>query len=124
MSNQEHHRVIVSAKDRTLPVPLSESEVDDYARQLASEVDALSAIDEEKKSVVKTITDRRKVQESLVLDITRKVNTKTDERLVRCDILHDYQEKKVEVVRTDTNVVVESRPMTRAELEHGLQMEL
>jgi hypothetical protein len=120
----EHSRIISSAEDRYLPVPLTDIEVDEYGRQLAAEVESLSQIDAEKKAVAAEIKKRRDEQESVVLDITRKVNTKTDERLVTCDIMHDYYKKKVEVVRRDTGEAVESRPMNRAEYERGMQMEL
>ena len=120
----EASRIIAGEEDRTLPIPLTESECDEYARQLASEVAALSAIDTERKMVAKEWKDKREAQEWIVLEITRKVNTKTDSRLVRCEVLHDYRARKVEVVRTDTQETVGSRPMTRAEYERGMQMEL
>lgn len=120
----ENTRVIAAEEDRALPVPLTEAERDEYARQLASEVEMLANLDDEKKVWNSAFGKRRKTQNDLVMSLTNKVNTMQEDRLTRCDVMHDYRARKVEVVRRDTLETVETRPMTRAEYERGTQMEL
>jgi hypothetical protein len=120
----EKSRIIVSGEDRELPVSLTSGEVDNYARQLASEVESLTLLDEEKKDWNSAFNKRRKTQNDLVLEVTKKVNTGQEDRLVRCSIIHDYGKKKVEVLRDDTHEVVETRSMTKAEYETAMQLRL
>lgn len=117
----ERSRVFAGSVDKKLPVALSNVERDDYARQLASEVAKLEEMDEQKRTWASTFNKERKKQADQVLEITDKVNSGKEDRLVRCEVLHDYARRVVEVIREDTREIVETRAMNKAEYEAGVQ---
>ncbi len=120
----EQSRIIHTQEDRTLPTKMTDQDRDALGRQLASEVSELEAMDQAKKDWMTTFNSKRKKQAELVCELSDQVNTGIAPRLIRCDVVHDVYRKLVEIVRTDTMEVVESRAMTRAEYEHETQGEL
>lgn len=105
---------------RQLPVKLSQAEVLTKGRLAAKTELALGKLEDEKAESARKFSDdiKRKRKELDVL--ASEVDTGTEIRPVRCELVPRWSEYMVDVVRADTSEIVESRPMTHAER----QMEL
>ena len=107
---------------RTLPCVLTDDELlargDALARQHAAIKDEEAAQAGEKKRMKEALDELTGEQARLA----RIVRDKAEPRDVECRIVHDYATQAVQVVRTDTGEVIESRAMTDRERQIGLPM--
>lgn len=117
----ESSRIIQGTETRSLPVALSEMEKIEYARQLAQEVAKYDLIETDKKDTTARLGKMLKEQRATLDDIAERVNTGREYREVEVEILFDFQQKMVEVKRTDTYDLVEKRPMTKVEYQAHMQ---
>lgn len=125
------NKAVVGQEQRSLPAALTEIEVDNYARQLAVEVNEFNTAEVELKEWLEGMKDTKKSMEASVAllnskmhDTSEKVNSKKEYKLVACDIMRDYDLKRVEIIRIDTGEIAESRPMKQKELDDMLQLDM
>jgi hypothetical protein len=117
----ERYRIIQETITKKLPVELTELEIEDYARQLAIEVQKYETIEIRKKVQTKALTEELKEQRGVVDETAKKVNTGKEYREVECNVFHDYKKRTVEITRSDTMQVVETRAMTTQEYRAAMQ---
>lgn len=104
-----------------LPVKLTPDQLNDRAREL---VHTLAAIEDE-DDARKRENDRRngiiKDLESQAAKLCDTVKTGHEPQPVRCVETYDYKAQKVIVTRDDTDELVSTRPMSKDELQQGME---
>lgn len=125
------NKAVVGQEQRSLPAALTKIEVDNYARQLAVEVEEFNTAEVGLKDWLEGMKDTKKSMEAGVALLnskmhttSEKVNSKKEYKLVACDVVHDYDEKRVEIIRIDTGEIAESRPMKQKELDDMLSLNM
>lgn len=125
------NKAVVGQEQRSLPAALTEIEVDNYARQLAVEVEEFNTAEVGLKDWLEGMKDTKKSMEAGVAVLngkmhatSEKVNSKKEYKLVACDVVHDYDEKRVEIIRIDTGEIAESRPMKQKELDDSISLNM
>lgn len=108
---------------RILPVQLNAEELAAYSYDLAKKEREASSLEGEKKAIAKDFQGRIDVLRAEISDLAAKVETRSEDREVECDLIYYDQEGEVETVRRDTGEVVTRRPMTQAEKQKALPIE-
>jgi hypothetical protein len=106
---------------RSLKCILTEDEKQKISKNLARDTMALHNLELEKKSVMSSYKDKADKAQLAVNISARLINDGYDFREVDCEVVRDYGQKVVYYVRTDTGETVETREMTRSELQLRLQ---
>jgi len=106
---------------RSLKCVLTEEEKQKISRNLARDTMALHNLELEKKSVMSSYKDKADKAQLAVNISARLINDGYDFREVDCEVVRDYGEKIIYWIRTDTGETVESREMTRSELQLRLK---
>lgn len=96
---------------RKLPVQLSESEKALRGEEMAREVANHARLEVEKKEETKRLGELVKQSDERIAELATQVNTGIEQREVRCIELLDHGRNLVELQRTDTREVIDSRPM-------------
>jgi hypothetical protein len=99
---------------------LTEQEIKDAGAQLARSYSEITDLEEHKKGVVsdfKAKIDGATAQASI---LARKIQNGYEFRDIECEEVWDYDDKVVEVVRTDTGETIRSRVMKAEELQDSL----
>lgn len=105
---------------RNLPVKLNDSELLEFGKRLAQTSGDIHAEEERQvnvKAELKAALGRIEGERTRLSGI---VSTGRENRDVACNQVFDYSRLIVEVVRTDTNEVVETRRMTESEQQRNL----
>jgi hypothetical protein len=105
---------------RTLPVKLTEAEIQQKANALAEKVD--------EQAVVKTLAkgaaaDYKKRLEDLTADasaLSRQIRSRSEDRPVECIESPDYHRGMMDISRIDTGEVVDSRQLSYEERQQEL----
>lgn len=100
---------------RTLPVRLTERELLDRGESLALERFARNHCDAQRKAAAAGFKEQLEVFEAEIDRLAGIVREKAEPRPVACRNVRDMNRGVIEVVRTDTGEIVESRVMTEME---------
>lgn len=106
--------------DEEIPVNLTDTEIRQYGKDLASVLDKLSDVRAEKKEADADFKKRIQEIESTVRDLTRKISTGKEERKVPLKAVENKSKWEVDIYREDTGELVRSRPMTAEERQANL----
>lgn len=102
-------------EERKLSVQLTEAERNVRGRQAARLLRQYSALEEEKKRIVKELGDKLKEVRRNADIAAAAAETGTEERMVECRV--EIRGAQKDVIRTDTHEVIESRILSDEELE-------
>jgi hypothetical protein len=108
---------------RTLPVKLTDDEVNAYARQVAEKCLRVQELEAEKAATAKQIKGLIDGQLSEMGHISTKVHRREEPRDVECHWVYRWFENTKSLVRTDTYEVVETRPIEVHEKQQRLNFE-
>lgn len=97
---------------REIPVELSTEELEKKSDRLVDAELKLEAQIADKKAVVSEHNQGIKDTRETIAALVAQLKARTEVRPVRCFERRDYAQNKVDIVRTDTGAVVESRAMT------------
>lgn len=111
-------------EDRTLPCVLDTHEKIEFGKRLASTMAEQAALEDEKKTVAAGYKVKIDTKGNEIFRLRRCVETGTEHRNVRCQVIVDAARAKVRVVRMDTGELVEERDATVKELQPFLPMGL
>lgn len=102
--------------ERELPVPLTDEELKERGQELAEKMREVDQAEQAKKDAAahhKQIVERLTAEAS---DMARVIRAGKVERSVKCYTEHDLEKEVARVVRCDTGEVVETRTLSRDEL--------
>lgn len=102
-------------KTRNLAVKLTREEREIRASQLVEEITARNTLELEAKSSAKTYKNKLDDQDTKVRDLHRVLRTNTEYRDVEVYEIPRPGAGMVDIYRTDTNKVVDTREMTETE---------
>jgi hypothetical protein len=105
---------------RTLPVRLTQAELLERGKALALVRQDCNHIESDMKLTVRAFKDRIEIREAEIDRLAEIVDLEAEPRPVECRNVRDMNRGVIEVVRTDTGEIVESRVMT--ELERQTRM--
>lgn len=109
--------------DRVLPVQFTEEEILSFKNALAFHTAELLKAEKEKKNEVKIHNLNIKDCKDSIADLSEKIESGFEEKSVSCRVKFDHAREMVFIIRTDTDEVVEERPMTEEERQLELQFE-
>ena len=107
---------------RTLPVQLAADEIADMGKRSALAAKRISRLEERKKVMAKRYKEAIEESAEELSHCAGCILTGQEEREVECRIRPLYDVKKIEIVRNDTNVVVQTRSMTESEMQMSLDV--
>ena len=96
---------------RTLPVKLTDKELKDRGRQLAAVEFERKATIEEKKKILADYNEQLKVIDGKLEKLATAVKEKAEPREVPIEYRKDVAKNTMFTIRTDTDEVIESRPL-------------
>lgn len=102
-----------------LPVAITGMELELKAHELSKEIRERDESDAKRKAVMSAYKDKINGHTDRIRDLGEQIETGSVPRMVQC---HEYgtDDGEIIVVRQDTGVVVQSRPMTAQERQQGL----
>ncbi len=109
--------------ERHLACVLTEEERASLGRLAAHEVKAYGEIEEQKKQALADFGARLKAARKTIDELSEKVDTGVEWRMVECHRITDRYLGRVRVVRTDTGQVIEDRSLTHGESQMDFGME-
>ena len=107
---------------RSLPVALTETEIDERAAKLARLVRERKELEEERKSVVGDYKERIDSLSIQASSLGRQVETHQEDRPVECFERRNLDRKTMDLIRGDTSEVVESRGLHPSEMQDVLPL--
>lgn len=99
---------------------LTEEEIKESGAQLARRYSEISDLEDAKKSVMSDFKAKIDSASAEASGLARKIQNGYEFRNVDCEEIWDYDDKVVEVVRTDTGETIRSRVMKAEELQDSL----
>lgn len=118
MAEEKHiERIEVSRRLRTA---LTESEITEAARDLASHHHTLRAIEGQKKQAAQEFGALIAAEVQPIDELSELIHCGHQERAVICEEVKDFDEKKVRIIRMDTEEVIDEKDMTEQQMEMGL----
>ena len=112
---------------RTLPVPLTDEEVEELIHDAKEEQDAISkkAIEVAGlKARVKLLNDEIAGHQSRVAELVRICDARAEDRRIECEWRHLYERNTVRLHRLDTLALVEERAMSAEERQRQRELDL
>lgn len=106
-------------EERTLAVRLTESELLERGEKMADAEIAIAAYKEKRAAIGRDITAESKRRAELA-DV---IESGTEERVVRCEWAADFPKNVWRLMRQDTYVQVDTRPMTAADRQGSLGLD-
>ena len=113
--SKKENKTVTKQRTEFLKCELTREEVEEAANKLATEIDSLTSLEEELKSVKADFKAQVEKSNAQVLMLTGLVRNKWQYRHIECDVLYDYTEQTVIVTRKDTGEVTEERAMSLGE---------
>lgn len=107
---------------RELPCKLNDAERVELVNQLSEHYESLAEVEIEMKIASNDFKSKLKGLESEIREKSRLVRTGIEYRKVGCDVVLDYEMGSVNVVRSDTDEVVESKAMTDEQRQQRLDL--
>lgn len=105
-------RIAPEKTTRILPVDLTPVEINRYARQLATGTKRYEGLEMEKKALMARLTAQLKELRAANEDLAHRVTTGKEDRVVDCVVIHNLQNKQIEVRRCDNWELVECKAMS------------
>lgn len=106
-----------------LKYTFTESELKEFAKELARQTATMSEVEEEKKAVVANFTERIAAAKSNASRLSRYINNGYDYRNIDCSVkLNDPNTGVKTIYRDDTGESVKTYPMTQDELQEKLPL--
>jgi hypothetical protein len=105
---------------RKLPVKLTEDEVTQLGRAMADLLAKRGGVEDEKKTAKSEFKNRLDQIDEKLEQVGASVRTGHEEREIDCDWVKDFARKTADLVRSDTGEVVETRPLSAAEMQESL----
>jgi hypothetical protein len=105
----------------SLPVAYTQTELDTKRDRLTATIFEYDKIEDEKSEVGKTYTDQLKSLRAEMRQLSRAINAKVEDREVECVV--NYHAPSVgwkTTMRSDTNEVIKTEPMTNDEKQLNL----
>lgn len=109
---------------RELDVHLTDEEVQEKSEQLARVVAEISDLEEEKAKAVRGFSVQLKEKKRRLSELARNVTKREEMRPVLCYQRPDLRRFVIEIFRADNKQVIDSRAMTKEELEEARQGQL
>ena len=106
---------------RSLPVPLTDDELKLRADQLATKVKDKAAIEIEKKCANDGFKTRLQDVEGDIQELSTTVKAKQEYRPVECSWVENLKGYTMELRRSDTGTVVDTRPMSHDERQKSFR---
>jgi hypothetical protein len=107
-----------------LPVELTEDEIRTRHQALADLLDQIDKTKAEHAQKLKTLKDSNSEIMGELTATLREVRDQlkkgTEERLIECEQVLDFQRRRAEIIRLDTGELVRTRPLTADELQTKL----
>lgn len=107
-----------TTEERVLPVPLTDDERLQIGSDIAASQEQLEQAEARKSFVMKEINGT--IQE--ISNLSKRLRGGVKDAKVLVQITRDFRQGLLVVRRTDTGVVLESRPMTTTERQLGLHL--
>lgn len=108
------------AISRKLPCLLTEEDILDRGKQLASAEGAYVQIDLERKAAVADFKTQLSAVEGRINELATAIRDRVETRDVDCAISKNFHSMRNELIRSDTGEVVESYEMSEAERQGSL----
>ena len=108
-------KTAVSKVTKALPVHLTEPEILQYGRDVARAVSDRERIKEEGKSIAKDYASKVAEQEAIIGKLSPRIHSGIETRDIECRQTKNWTRGTVQIIRTDTEEIVESRPMREDE---------
>lgn len=108
---------------RTLVCELTTEEIAVYSQELATITSLEAEVEAEKKEKMSDFTAKLNKCAADRRMLARKITTKKEDRQVECDWEFDYPKGKAYLVRLDTGVTIDSRPLSEEERQQRLDLE-
>ncbi len=112
-----------SYTEKELECRLTDAELLDLGKQLARANTNLEEQEEKKKEVTKQLAADVESARNAAISLSRRLNSGTEYRRVRCQIVRDLETCTVRAIRLDTHEVVSERTMTDEERQLKLDWE-
>ena len=104
-----------------LPVRLSADEYEKRAEKLAVTITEKDALLEKKKLAAKDYTDRIMIKAREQEALRKAVETHSEERMVECEEVSDFEQNRLVVKRLDTGEIVTERALDSVERDRLAQ---
>jgi hypothetical protein len=118
------NRIPLERSSRKLPVKLTEAEHNVKAVELARAQLRHDALLEEHKEAKAVMRQEAKAAHAKIRELTGDVATGTEQRMVQCREVIDFDQHAVYVVRLDTGVVIESRALNEQDRQLAIEHQL
>lgn len=109
----------MKTKTRNLPVELTGAEIRAKGEELARTVNEQSQIEDEKKKANADFTTRLKTTSNFIFHLSNIVESGKEFREVVVTEEFFYRENVARVYRSDTGELVDTRSLTKEELQRG-----
>jgi hypothetical protein len=107
---------------RTLRYDFSEKEITDLGRELALATSRKVEKEAEKKAVTSQLAADVNLLASQTDNIAQKISNGYEFRSTECVVSYDPDGGTVTVIRSDTDEIIETRPMTEAERQLKIEI--
>lgn len=107
---------------RALPVKLTDEQIQKCGEKLAEMEIDLQSTRELAAAAATKYRERKKALAESIATVSQQINDGQEQRPATCELRPDYKRNTMEVVRTDSNEVVETRALTLDERQDELDL--
>ena len=115
-------RVTLETTSRSLRVELTEDEYGRKAQALAAELHTLEQLRARHKAQRAAMRAEDQAQAETVHELGTDVRTRSERRDVECEWIADFPRGLVDLVRTDTGEVLDSRPIEARDRQLAIRL--
>lgn len=109
---------------RELPNDIEKEKLDIYRQDLITVLDALDAVEKEKKEAISDFKHRMDTLDNQCEDVRRKIKTGQEMKTIECEFVKDFESNNVKIKRKDTGKIIEDRAMTPQERQKTIDDEI
>lgn len=113
----------ITQEPHQFPFPLGEQGKAEVANKLAAAIQQLESIEGQKKAADAGFNGQMKSIQQQIHTLSYKVINNEEMRSIVCDLQLNYTKQTATLIRTDTNEVVQERPMTDEEKQMDLDFD-
>ena len=95
----------------------NEAEKKDLGSEMARNISSKTSLEDEKKAVAADFTSRISRVDGDINTSATKLNQGYEMRNIECEIIKDFEEKVIRYKRTDTEEIVDVKPMKGDDLQ-------
>jgi len=107
---------------KMLPVPLTPAGQWEITQALARALKKIDQLNDALKSIRSDYKSQIDKQQEIVNDLTAKINSGHEDRMVECELIKNYSANTITLMRLDTGEDVSARTMTAEERQKGLDL--